>query len=70
MLQPLESRLRWLFRQNEDWARLLHEHERLFAAIVSGDPERAKECSLRHVRENRALALRLLFPGEEAAPPV
>jgi DNA-binding GntR family transcriptional regulator len=67
MLHPLESRLRWLFRQNEDWTRLLHEHERLFAAIASGDPERARECSLRHVRENRALALRLLFPDEDAA---
>jgi DNA-binding GntR family transcriptional regulator len=67
MLHPLENRLRWLFRQNEDWTRLLHEHERLLAAIASGDPERARECSLRHVRENRALALRLLFPEDEAA---
>jgi DNA-binding GntR family transcriptional regulator len=67
MLHPLESRLRWLFRQNEDWTRLLHEHERLLAAIASGDAERARACSLRHVRENRALALRLLFPDEDTA---
>jgi DNA-binding GntR family transcriptional regulator len=67
MLHPLESRLRWLFRQNEDWTRLLHEHQHLLAAIASGDPERARECSLRHVRENRALALRLLFPEDEDA---
>jgi DNA-binding GntR family transcriptional regulator len=67
MLHPLENRLRWLFRQNEDWTRLLHEHEQLLAAIASGDPERAKDCSLRHVRENRALALRLLFPEDDAA---
>jgi DNA-binding GntR family transcriptional regulator len=68
MLHPLESRLRWLFRQNEDWTRLLHEHEYLLAAIASGEPERARQCSLRHVRENRALALRLLFPeGDTAA---
>jgi DNA-binding GntR family transcriptional regulator len=64
MIQPLENRLRWLFRQNEDWARLLREHQRLLAAIASGDPERARQCSLRHVRENRALAIRLLF-GED-----
>lgn len=67
ILHPLESRLRWLFRQIEDWTRLLHEHERLFAVIASGDPERARECSRLHVRENRALALRLLFPDEDAA---
>jgi DNA-binding GntR family transcriptional regulator len=66
MLHPLENRLRWLFRQNEDWTRLLHEHEHLLAAIASGDPGRARECSLRHVHENRALALRLLFPEEDA----
>lgn len=66
MVHPLADRLRWLFRQNEDWARLLHEHKRLLAAIASGDPERARECSLRHVQENRALALRLLFPEENA----
>jgi DNA-binding GntR family transcriptional regulator len=67
ILHPLENRLRWLFRQNEDWTRLMHEHEDLLAAIVSGDRERARECSLRHVRRNRALALRLLFPEDDAA---
>jgi DNA-binding GntR family transcriptional regulator len=66
MLHPLESRLRWLFRQNQDWTRLLHEHENLLAAIASGDPERARECSLRHVRENRALAMKLLFGADDA----
>lgn len=64
MLHQLEDRLRWLFRQNEDWDRLLHEHRRLYEAIASGDPERARACSVEHVRVNRALALRLLFPDE------
>ena len=64
MLHQLEDRLRWLFRQNEDWDRLLHEHRRLYEAIASGDPERARACSAEHVRVNRALALRLLFPDE------
>jgi DNA-binding GntR family transcriptional regulator len=64
MLQQLEDRLRWLFRQNEDWDRLLQEHRRLYEAIASGDPELARACSAEHVRVNRALALRLLFPDE------
>ena len=64
MLHQLEDRLRWLFRQNEDWDRLLHEHRRLYEAIASGDPELARACSVEHVRVNRALALRLLFPDE------
>jgi DNA-binding GntR family transcriptional regulator len=64
MLHQLEDRLRWLFRQNEDWDRLLHEHLRLYEAIASGDPELARACSAEHVRVNRALALRLLFPDE------
>jgi DNA-binding GntR family transcriptional regulator len=64
MLHQLEDRLRWLFRQNEDWDRLLHEHRRLYEAIASGDPELARACSAEHVRVNRALALRLLFPDD------
>ncbi|MDT7726352.1 MAG: hypothetical protein QOI21_2928 [Actinomycetota bacterium] len=64
MLHQLEDRLRWLYRQNEDWDRLLQEHRRLYEAIASGDPERARACSIEHVRVNRALALRLLFPDE------
>jgi DNA-binding GntR family transcriptional regulator len=67
LLHSLENRLRWLFRQNEDWTRLQLEHEDLLAAIASGDRERARECSLRHVHQNRALALRLLFPDSDAA---
>jgi DNA-binding GntR family transcriptional regulator len=67
ILHPLENRLRWLFRQNDDWTRLLHEHENLLAAIASGDRERARECSLRHVQANRALVLRLLFPEDDVA---
>jgi DNA-binding GntR family transcriptional regulator len=64
MLHQLEDRLRWLFRQNEDWDRLLQEHRRLYDAIASGDPDLARACSAEHVRVNRALALRLLFPDE------
>lgn len=64
MLHQLEDRLRWLFRQNEDWHRLQEEHVRLYEAIASGDPERARACAAEHVRVNRALVLGLLFPDE------
>jgi DNA-binding GntR family transcriptional regulator len=64
MLHQLEDQLRWLFRQNEDWDRLLQEHRRLYDAIASGDPELARACAAEHVRVNRVLALRLLFPDE------
>ena len=64
MLYQVEDRMRWLFRQNEDWDRLLQEHRRLYEAIASGDPERARANSIEHVRVNRALVLRLLFPDE------
>jgi DNA-binding GntR family transcriptional regulator len=64
MLHQLEDRLRWLFRQNEDWGRLLQEHRRLYEAVASGDPRQARACSVEHVQVNRALALRLLFPDE------
>jgi DNA-binding GntR family transcriptional regulator len=66
ILHPLEDRLNWLLRQNEDWGRLLHEHGRLYEAIASGDPERARACAIEHVRVNRALALQLLFPDDDA----
>jgi DNA-binding GntR family transcriptional regulator len=64
MLHQLEDRLRWLYRQNEDWDRLLQEHRRLHEAVTSGDPGWARACAIEHVRVNRALALRLLFPDE------
>lgn len=68
LLEPLQGRLHWLVRQNEDVAELLHEHEGLFAAIASRDPERAATLALQHVRVNREIALRILFgPGDEDA---
>ena len=61
MLEPLQSRLHWLFRQHEDPRSLLEEHRALFQAIASGDPDRAGRQALEHVVLNRKLALRLLF---------
>lgn len=69
LLEPLQGRLHWLFRQNDDPETLLREHVELLDAIGSGDPDRAAEQALNHVRRNRALALRLLFGDESAEPP-
>ncbi|WP_407645530.1 GntR family transcriptional regulator [Amycolatopsis alkalitolerans] len=62
LMHPLEGRLAWLTGQNEHWNDLLTEHRRLYDAIASGDPERAKACALEHVRVNRAVTMGLLFP--------
>jgi DNA-binding GntR family transcriptional regulator len=61
ILEPLQGRLHWLFRQNEDVAELVREHRGLYAAIASGDPEQAGKLAIEHVRVNREVALRLLF---------
>jgi DNA-binding GntR family transcriptional regulator len=63
LMQPLEGRLAWLTGQNEHWNDLLAEHQRLYEAIASGKPERAKACALEHVRVNRDVTLGLLFPA-------
>lgn len=68
MLEPLQGRLHWLFRQHDNLAELYREHAQLYEAIASGDPDRAGAQALEHVRINRELAFRLLFgdkPGEE-----
>jgi len=64
LLEPLQGRLHWLFRQNEDLAELVHEHRELYEAIASGDPDRAGTVALRHVQVNRETAVRLLFGDE------
>lgn len=63
VLHPLEGRLRWLTSQNEHFGELLDEHWGLFEAIKSGDADRAKAAATEHVRVNRAVTLRQLFPG-------
>jgi DNA-binding GntR family transcriptional regulator len=60
-LRPIEARLRWLTRQNEHWADLLAEHRALYAAIASGEADRARECAQDHVRRNRIVTLASLF---------
>lgn len=70
LLEPLQGRLHWLFRQHDNPAKLYNEHVQLCDAIASGDPDVAAAQALEHVRVNRQLALQLLFPdpsGEEPA---
>lgn len=64
MLEPLQGRLHWLFRQHANPSELYEEHVRLYETIASGDPDRAAAQALEHVHVNRDLALQLLFGGE------
>lgn len=62
VLEPLEGRMHWLLRQNEDPLPLHREHEALYDAIASGDPDKAARISREHVRTSREVCLRLLYP--------
>jgi DNA-binding GntR family transcriptional regulator len=65
LLEPLQGRLHWLFRQNDNAAELVREHRELQRAIASGDADHAAEQALEHVQVNRAVAIRLLFGDED-----
>ncbi|MCG7210985.1 MULTISPECIES: GntR family transcriptional regulator [Streptomyces] len=64
VMEPVDGRLRWLTRRNEEWPQLLTEHRELYEAIASGDPDRARALALDHVRANYRSTVRHLF-GEE-----
>ncbi|WNM34432.1 GntR family transcriptional regulator [Streptomyces sp. Li-HN-5-11] len=61
VMEPVDGRLRWLTRQNEEWPQLLTEHRELYDAIASGDPDRARAHALRHVQANYRSTVRHLF---------
>ncbi len=65
ILKPLEGRLRWLTSQNEHWGELLDEHRGLYEAIASGDADSARAHAVEHVRVNRGVTLRALFPEDD-----
>ncbi|MEW2317775.1 GntR family transcriptional regulator [Streptomyces bauhiniae] len=65
VMEPVDGRLRWLTRRNAEWPQLLTEHHELYAAIASGDPDRARAHALDHVRANYRSTVRHLF-GEES----
>ncbi|GHI08508.1 GntR family transcriptional regulator [Streptomyces cellostaticus] len=64
VMEPVDGRLRWLTRQNEEWPQLLTEHRELYEAIASGDPDRARAHALGHVRANYRSTVRHLFGTE------
>jgi DNA-binding GntR family transcriptional regulator len=61
MLEPVQGRLHWLFRQHGDATALHHEHQRLFDAVASGNADQAAAEALKHVQVNRARACQYLF---------
>ncbi|MFF3335865.1 GntR family transcriptional regulator [Streptomyces sp. NPDC002888] len=61
VMEPVDGRLRWLTRQNEEWPQLLTEHRDLYDAIASGDPERARAHALAHVQANYRSTVHHLF---------
>ncbi|MEV0847366.1 GntR family transcriptional regulator [Streptomyces sp. NPDC049954] len=61
VMRPVDGRLRWLTRRNEEWPQLLLEHRELAEAVASRDPERARASALGHVRTNYRSTVRRLF---------
>ena len=61
VMEPVDGRLRWLTRQNEEWPQLLTEHQDLYDAIASGDPDRARSHTLTHEQANYRSTVRHLF---------
>ncbi|MEV0319524.1 GntR family transcriptional regulator [Streptomyces sp. NPDC050658] len=64
VMEPVDGRLRWMTRRNEEWAHLLTEHQDLYEAVASGDAALARERALAHVQTNYRSTVRHLF-GEE-----
>ncbi|KAA0931676.1 GntR family transcriptional regulator [Streptomyces apricus] len=68
VMEPVDGRLRWLTRRNEEWPQLLAEHRELYAAIASGDRERARAHALAHVQANHRSTVRHLFGDTGSGP--
>ncbi|MFF5141046.1 GntR family transcriptional regulator [Streptomyces sp. NPDC013157] len=69
VMEPVDGRLRWLTRRNEEWPQLLTEHRELYDAIASGDPDRARARALGHVQANYRSTVRHLFGGDTGDQP-
>jgi len=52
-LEPLQGRMHWLFRHVSDLPELIREHRELYAAIASGDPDKAAAQSASHIGKYR-----------------
>jgi len=68
VMEPVAGRLQWLTRRNEEWPQLLTEHQELYDAIASGDPERARTHALHHVQANYRSTVRRLFGDVREEP--
>ncbi|MDQ0962605.1 DNA-binding GntR family transcriptional regulator [Streptomyces sp. B4I13] len=68
VMEPVAGRLQWLTRRNEEWPQLLTEHQELYDAIASGDPDRARTHALHHVQANHRSTVRHLFGDVHEAP--
>ncbi|MGW1785251.1 GntR family transcriptional regulator [Streptomyces sp. NPDC002143] len=68
VMEPVAGRLQWLTRRNEEWPQLLTEHQELYDAIASGDPDRARARALHHVQANYRSTVRHLFGDLSEAP--
>lgn len=66
LMVPLEGRLHWLLRQNDDPELLHFEHVELLKAIRSGDPELAAKRALSHVCTSRKIWLEIESRRSEA----
>lgn len=60
LLEPLMGRLRWHFSQNREPQRVFGEHEELYRALATHDPDHAAEVALEHVRASRRMVLDML----------
>ncbi|MFG2591861.1 GntR family transcriptional regulator [Streptomyces sp. NPDC048438] len=60
-MEQLSWQLRLLFGMREEPAHMRAQHAEMFRHISAGDVEAAAACTLLHVRDSRAVALRSLF---------
>lgn len=68
LLEPLEGRLHWLLRQNNNPRPLHREHVALYESIASGDSDLAGRVAAQHVRTSRELCLQRLYPDNGSDP--
>lgn len=64
MLEPLQSRLNWLLKQNSDVRPICVEHRAIADAIAAGKVADAQQLALVHVQTSKEIALAQLFGKE------
>lgn len=70
VLEPVSTRLHWLYAQNQEPERVLKEHKALLTAISQGRPDKAADVALRHVQASRRMVMAKLAAADgEAVTP-